>query len=301
MSGIEIGKALGVSRAAVHKQINMLRQKGFIIDSSQKGYKLVKNGDFFDEKAVFARLKYALSVCKQIKHYPKIDSTQTKIKQFAQKNEPEGLIVVADTQTAAYGRMKREWSSAAGGLWFSILLKPKIRPDEASRMAIAISIALNRALEVYLGIKTEIKWPNDILYKGKKLSGIIIEMSAEQDIVNWVAAGIGVNANNKLPKTLANTSISLNEIKGAAIDKPGLLAAFFNEFESVYKDFQKYGMAEFNEEYNSKAAFIEKKVEVDTGFGIIKGINEGIDANGYLLLKTKEKLEKIVSGTLRRV
>jgi BirA family biotin operon repressor/biotin-[acetyl-CoA-carboxylase] ligase len=301
ISGSEIGRFLGMSRAAVHKQINRLRQIGYTIKSSSKGYIIIKKCRFFNEYEIEASLKKPLNVCKIIKYYEEIASTQTAVKKLAKKNFGEGVVVIAEKQTKGYGRIKRVWNSNEGGLWFSMLLKPIIRPDESSRLSLLFSITLNRILEKKYKISSEIKWPNDILICGKKVAGIIIEMSAEQGITNWVAAGIGININNNLPKNLKNISISIKEILKREIDRAEFIATFLTEFEGLYFNFQRDGFKLFFEEYNSKVAYKDTLVTVDIGHNdAITGKNLGIDESGRLIIETKNEIEKIISGTLRR-
>jgi BirA family biotin operon repressor/biotin-[acetyl-CoA-carboxylase] ligase len=301
ISGSEIGRFLGISRDAVHKRINRLRQIGYTIKSSSKGYIIVKKCELFNEYEIEANLKKPLNICKTIKYYKETASTQTAVKKLALKNFGEGVVVIAEKQTKGYGRIKRVWNSNAGGLWFSMLLKPVIRPDGSSILSLLFSIALSRILEKKYGISSEIKWPNDILICGKKVAGIIIEMSAGQDIINWVAAGIGVNINNSLPEDLKNISTSIKEVLKREIDRTEFIVAFLTEFESLYFNFQSGGFKQFLEEYNSKVAYKDVLVTVDSACNdAITGKNFGIDESGRLIIETKNKIEKIISGTLRR-
>lgn len=301
ISGNEISKFLGVSRVAVHKQINEFKKMGYAIGSSSKGYILIKNGKLlFNEYEIKTNLRKQLDICKTIKYYEEITSTQTAVKKLAEKGFGEGIIVVAEKQTKGYGRIKRMWNSNAGGLWFSMLLKPVISPDESSKLSLLLSIALKRIFEKEYGIGSEIKWPNDILIFGKKVAGIIIEMSAEQDAINWIVAGIGININNSLPENLENISISLKTVLKKEIDRAEFMAAFLTEFENLYFDFQKNGFVQFLEEYNNKIAYKGMFVTIDSGYDVITGKNFGIDENGKLILELDNKLEKIVSGTLRK-
>ncbi|MCL2390862.1 MAG: biotin--[acetyl-CoA-carboxylase] ligase, partial [Endomicrobia bacterium] len=300
VSGKTLGNTLKVSRAAVHKRVNTLRENGYKIETSPKGYKFVKTGDIVNEFEILSKINKPVKICKSVLHYKKIDSTQTKIKQMAAENAGEGIVVVADEQSSGYGRMKRVWSSGKGGLWFSLLLKPRIRPDEAPKLALVAAIALNKVLEREYKIKSSVKWPNDILVDEKKISGILMEMSAEQDVINWVAVGIGINVNNVLPKELKIISASMKEILNKNTDRAALLARFLEKFDSLYRGFQKNGFANYAREYNSKTAFKSGFVTVETGFEIIKGVNKGIDKDGKLMLGTKDGIIKITSGTLRK-
>jgi BirA family biotin operon repressor/biotin-[acetyl-CoA-carboxylase] ligase len=298
VSGNTIGRFLGVSRAAVHKQINVLKQIGYTINSSPKGYALINDKILFNEYEIEYNLKRSLKVCKILKYYKELLSTQTSVKKLAEKNFDEGIIVIAEKQTNAYGRIKRTWNSNEGGLWFSILLKPLIRPEESSKVALILSIALNRTLKVYK-VDSEIKWSNDVLVNGKKIAGILVEMSAEQDRIDWLVVGIGININNILPKELKNISISLKEILGKEIDRAAFLASFLINFENIYDDFQNKGFSFFADEYNDKLTYKNKSITINDGYNIVSGINLGIDKDGKLIVKTINGLEKIISGTLR--
>ncbi|MDR1196116.1 MAG: biotin--[acetyl-CoA-carboxylase] ligase [Endomicrobium sp.] len=260
---------------------------------------MIKIVPAFKAENVLKKFLRPVGICKKILHFKKIGSTQTKIKNFAQKGFPEGTVVIADEQSASYGRMQRKWFSPAGGLWFSMLLKPKIYPDAASNLSLLTALALNAALEKDYGIKTKIKWPNDILFEDKIIAGIIIEMSAEQDIVNWVAAGVGVNIDNILPDTLPEAA-ALGKIFKKNIRRDELLASFLIEFNKIYNTFCKFGFGGFCEEYNKNHAFMNESVIIDGGFGIIKGINKGIGEDGKIIIETEKGIEKIISGTLRR-
>ncbi|AKL97914.1 biotin--[acetyl-CoA-carboxylase] ligase [Endomicrobium proavitum] len=298
LSGKNLAEALSISRAAVHKQINTLKRNGYVIESSPKGYKLCAKDDVLSEQELLLAVKKPLGIFKKLLYYKKINSTQTKLKTIADAVAREGVIVCADVQTGGYGRMKREWSSSNGGLWFSMLLKPALRPDEVSKLALIISLALNRVFKQKYGVKTNIKWPNDILFKGRKASGILVDMSAEQDIVNWVVAGIGINVNNVLPKELKNISVSLGEILNKFVGRAQLLAQFLCVFDEIYAAFKKSGFKIFVKEYNDNIVFINESIKIDTGFDIIEGVNLGIDGDGKLILKTPKGLEKITAGTV---
>jgi BirA family biotin operon repressor/biotin-[acetyl-CoA-carboxylase] ligase len=301
VSGSAIGEVLGISRAAVHKQINTLKQIGYKIKSSSKGYVLISNKNLFNEYEIESKLKKPLKICKMVKYYKQLPSTQTAVKKLAEKNFEEGFIIVAEKQTNSYGRIKRMWSSNAGGLWFSILLKPSIRPDEVPKLTLVLSIALKRSLKEYK-VDSEIKWPNDVFVNGRKIAGILVEMSAEQDRVNWVVAGIGVNINNKLPKRFADISISLKEVLGKEVDRVEFFVEFLAKVEEVYNNFCSTGFEMFVEEYNLNIAYKNEIVTIDGGGynNIVSGVNLGIDKNGRLIVNTKVGFKEIISGTLRK-
>jgi BirA family biotin operon repressor/biotin-[acetyl-CoA-carboxylase] ligase len=300
VSGNAIGEVLGISRAAAHKQIKTLKQIGYKIKSSSKGYSLIGNKSLFNEYEIESRLKKPLKICKMVKYYKQLPSTQTAVKKLAEKNFEEGFIIVAEKQTNSYGRIKRTWSSNAGGLWFSILLKPSIRPDEASKLTLILSIALKRTLKEYK-IDSEIKWSNDVFVNDRKIAGILVEMSAEQDSINLIVACIGININNKLPAKFVDISLSLKEVLGREVDRAEFLAKFLAKIEEIYNNFCNAGFEMFVEEYNRDIAYKNEIVTIDDGYNnIVSGVNLGIDKDGRLMINTKVGLEKIISGTLRR-
>lgn len=299
ISGNEIGRLLGVSRAAVHKRIKRLRAEGFVVQASACGYKLVSPAFAFDAKTLSNSLPGQGSLFKKIIYLEKTSSTQIKLKELAGKGEPEGTLIVAGKQDAAYGRRKRVWRSDAGGLWFSMLLKPEIHPGHSPKLSLLLGLALNRVLNAEYGIRTEIKWTNDIVYGSKKVAGIIIEMSAEQDMINWVVAGVGINSNNELPRELGGAE-ALNKILNKNIDRAELLSLLLKEFERIYSDFKAGDFSGFVCEYNENMAFMDENVIIDDGFDIIKGVNKGINEDGKLIVETERGFKEVISGTLRR-
>jgi BirA family biotin operon repressor/biotin-[acetyl-CoA-carboxylase] ligase len=248
------------------------------------------------------KLKKRLNIFKAIKYYKVLTSTQSCVKELAKKGLKEGFIVVAETQTCGYGRHKKSWSSNVGGLWFSVLLRPSISPNDVPKLALLLSIAVNVTLEEYYGIDSQIKWPNDVLVLGKKLAGIIIETSVEQNILKWVVAGVGINVNNSLPEDLENISITLKSILKKEVDKIDFLSILLANFEKLYLNFQKNGFKQFLKKYNSKIAYKNESISVfNIGCDEIIGVNLGIDEEGRLIVKTSVDFKKIISGTLRQI
>jgi BirA family biotin operon repressor/biotin-[acetyl-CoA-carboxylase] ligase len=233
-----------------------------------------------------------------VKYYENLLSTQITVKKLAEKGFDEGIIVISKRQTGGYGRMKRVWSSNIGGLWFSMLLKPQICSNEASKLALLLSIILKRTFETKYKIISEIKWPNDIIVCGKKLAGIIIETSIENDIINWVVVGIGININNDLPKYLEDKSVSLKKILKVRVDMIEFMTVFLSEFEREYLNFQKNGFSQFLKEYNDRIAYKYETVIINNKYSIVTGINLGINDRGGLIVKTDYGIKSVMSGTL---
>jgi len=264
-------------------------------------YLLIRSSEVFKEYEIKADFEGRPCVLfKVVRYYEEVESTQPVVKELAERGFGEGIIVVAERQTGSYGRFKRKWDSDTGGLWFTMLLRPAIRPCEASKLAFVFGIALRRILERKCKIASEIKWPNDIIVSDKKVAGVLIEMSAHSgSILNWIAAGIGINVNNDLPEYLEHISISLKNVLGREVDRAEFLFSFLKEFEDIYFDFQKSGFEYFWEEYNNELAYKNKIIAVENEYNTIVGENLGIDENGRLLVRTEDTVEKIVTGTVR--
>ncbi|MDR2666196.1 MAG: biotin--[acetyl-CoA-carboxylase] ligase [Endomicrobium sp.] len=266
---------------------------------SSIGYVFIRSNKFYSEYEIKTNSKRQFNLCKIIRYYKEVDSTQIVTKELAEKGSDEGVIVIAEKQTGGYGRDKKKWVSNIGGLWFSMLLKPIIHPNEISKLTLLLGIVVRRVFEKKYRINSEIKWPNDVLVFGKKIAGIITEMSVKENSINWVVVGIGVNINNSLPKYLENISISLRDILKKEIDILEFISTFFNEFEYLYFNFKKNGFENFLKEYNNKIAYKNRDIIVDSGCYIVTGKNLGIDESGRLIVKTESELKKIVSGSVR--
>jgi BirA family transcriptional regulator, biotin operon repressor / biotin---[acetyl-CoA-carboxylase] ligase len=302
-SGEAVARALKISRSAVHKRINMLRAKGYsIIGGSNQGYLLVSKPDLLIPEELESHLSKQNSLVKKINYCTTVNSTQTVAKDAAIKGSSHGTLFIAEKQSNGYGRVQRQWASPEGGIWFSIILRPKINPDKVPAIALVISLSLAEAIERITGLKPLIKWPNDIMLNGKKLAGILVEMSAEIGRVNWIVAGIGINVNNKIPEPLKGKAISLCEVTGANVNRAMLLGAILTSFQDHYKRFLLNDFSHFREIYNRRSFLKNKKVTVLEGETLHQGLVEGVDPNGYLALRLKDgNLKKIVSGDLIKI
>jgi BirA family biotin operon repressor/biotin-[acetyl-CoA-carboxylase] ligase len=229
-----------------------------------------------------------------ITHFNEINSTQTYAKDNAD-TLPEGAVIIADTQTASYGRLERKWQSNAGGLWFSIILKPRLSPDKCLCLSLIASLILADTVNEMYNINARVKWPNDVMIKNNKLAGIILEMRASRQTVNWLAVGIGVNVNNDVGNT---AGISVKESINKPADGAQLLEKFIINFDKAYSTFQTSGFAPFQKKYNALLNSLGKQISVDTGTEIKTGTALGADENGYLVLEATGKTFKIISGTI---
>lgn len=245
VSGEEIGKTMGISRTAIWKHVNELKKAGYAIDSSQRnGYKLVSIPDVLSSEEIKSNLDTKI-MGKRILCFDEVDSTNNVAKKTASESNDEGIVIIAETQTAGKGRLAREWVSPGGkGIWMSIILRPAIPPYEVQVITLAASIAVIAAIKQVTGLKAGIKWPNDIILGEKKVCGILLEMSTEVDRVNHVIVGIGINVhqdNADFPEKLRDTAVSIRSYaldKGITIPafkRSELLRVLLSELERLYE------------------------------------------------------------------
>jgi BirA family biotin operon repressor/biotin-[acetyl-CoA-carboxylase] ligase len=297
LSTKDVSLKLGVHPYAVYQAVRELRRWGFEIQSERgKGYRLVESPDFVLPAEIKKNLK-AKILGKKVYSYRKVGSTNLLGLRLAETGAEEGTLVVADEQTKGKGRMGRSWYSPPRlGLWMSLILRPDIPPFKAPGLSICAGLALAQAMKQLMGIEAKIKWPNDCLIDGKKVGGILLELSAELDRINFVIVGIGVNVNHSakdFPKNLAPNATSIKIELGKEISRLSLLISFLEKFENIYLDFKKNGLSPHREMIKSFSSLLGKKVTVKFGKEKIEGTAENIDDNGSLVIKTK-KGEKVV-------
>lgn len=265
ISGEEIGRRLHISRAAVWKGINRLRQEGYEIEAAtNKGYRLAPYEAMYNQKELETGLK-----TKYMGHplffYQETDTTSNRIRELGLGGAQEGALAVAETQTAGRGRRGRRWEAPAGtGVWMSLLLRPPIAPAAAPTLTLLAGLAVAEALEEVTGLPMEIKWPNDILCNGKKLVGILMEMECEMQEVHFIVLGIGVNVNiTDFPPTLQKTATSLFLEGGRTYSRRQTVHSILEHFEQMYDTFlQDGGFAPFRERYRGKCANIGREARV---------------------------------------
>ncbi|MDS1030982.1 biotin--[acetyl-CoA-carboxylase] ligase [Bacillota bacterium LX-D] len=245
VSGEEISKLLAVSRTAVWKHIKVLQEEGYEISAlSKNGYRLERIPD----KMLAEEIKNGLEtkwLGQEIRYFSEVGSTNNIAKMLGDENAKEGLLVIAEQQNAGRGRLGRNWVSPAGkGLWFSLLLRPKISLLEASQLTIMTVTAIAQVLRNDFNLPVGIKWPNDLLWNGKKVAGILTEVKAEADIVNYVVLGIGINVDmdhNSLPKEIHQTASALSQIKGQPLPRIFLLQKILKGIEVMYEKYLDEG------------------------------------------------------------
>jgi len=223
------------------------------------------------------------------------------VEKLARDGVPEGVVVFAESQTKGRGRLGRKWiSPARKGLWLSILLRPKLRPQEATQLTVASATALRRAIQAETGLQPEIKWPNDILIGGRKVAGILTELSAEPDRVKHVILGIGVDVNldtAELPPELCKIATSLKIEAGESVPRPELAVAILRALDEDYARIAAGRFAALADEWESHCATIGRNVTVHIGDRKARGRAESLDDDGSLLLRTEHgRLERIIGG-----
>ena len=307
VSGETIAKKLNVSRQALHKQIASLRREGYKINGKRNlGYVLMDEPDLLTPARIHSRI-HAKILAEKIYHFDSLDSTQNKAKELAGKDEPEGAVILAEKQTAGKGRFGREWVSGAGGIWSSVIFRPKMPPHNIPVFSLVLSLAISEAIERVCKVRCFLKWPNDVLVyvnggkspKYKKVCGILVEMSAEAERTNWVVAGFGIDANNLLPDTLKGHAVSLKDVTGSKIDRLELLVATLEKIETYYGSFLKSGFEEMRKDYLRKCVLTGKNVSI-TDAGIkTAGKCAGIGTDGSLLVLSSSKtLKKFFAGEI---
>jgi len=236
---------------------------------------------------------------KNIYHFRTIDSTNLYAKTLVKKGIPEGTVVIADTQMKGRGRKERIWDSPPGGLWFSVILYPNIHPDQAMLITMTAAVSIAEAVKKVTDLNPEIKWPNDIIIKGKKLCGILTELESEMNLIKYVVIGIGINVNNKINADLLKIAISINELKGIDISCTDLFHEILKKFDYYYQQFisKKYG--DIRKIWFSFSKIIGKKVKIQEDGNILSGKVYDIDENGYLILYTSKGKVRITNGDIK--
>jgi BirA family biotin operon repressor/biotin-[acetyl-CoA-carboxylase] ligase len=302
VSGAQLAESLGISRAAVWARIEELRRLDYDIEASPHfGYRLVSSPDALHADDLLARLGQTKIIGRDIQVFEQTTSTNDVMEKLARDGVKEGVVVFAESQTRGRGRLGRKWiSPARKGLWFSVLLRPDLRPQEATQMTVASATALRRAIAAETGLKPEIKWPNDILTGGKKVAGILTEMSAELDRVRHIILGIGVDVNldaGELPAELRKTATSLKIETGEMISRADLAVAILRELDFDYARICGGEFPAVADEWESGCITIGKNVTVHIGDRKIRGRAESLDDDGALRLRTEHgHLERIIGG-----
>ena len=302
VSGADLAEQLAISRAAVWARIDDLRKAGYDIEASPHfGYKLVSSPDALHADDLLARLGKTKVVGRDIQVFEQTTSTNDVAERFARDGIKEGVVVFAESQTKGRGRLERKWlSPTRKGLWFSALLRPELRPQETTQLTVISATALRRAIKTVTGLTVEIKWPNDLLIDGKKVVGILTEMSAEVDRVRHVILGIGVDVNQdakEFPPELRKIATSLKIEAGEEICRAELAAEILRELDFDYAQIRAGKFAAVADEWEAACVTIGKNVTIHVGDRNFRGRAESLDDAGALSVRTEHgHLERITGG-----
>jgi BirA family biotin operon repressor/biotin-[acetyl-CoA-carboxylase] ligase len=286
VSGEILSARLGISRVAVWKHIKKLQEVGYNIEATPKGYLFISAPDAlypweFEEKEY------------RVHYFDEVDSTMDIARELARKDCPHFTVVVAGRQKQGRGRLKRTWLSSQGGLYFTIVVRPQIPPVLSSRVNFAASMILAQTLRNMFNINAMVKWPNDVLVDGRKISGILSEMEAEIDRVSFISIGIGINVNND-PTPHEPMATSLKKILGKKVPRIEVLKVFLDRFEDALND------ADFDNvvsEWKRYTQTLNRHVRIVTAHDVSEGLAVDVDDNGALMLKLADgSVKKIIYG-----
>ena len=297
VSGEELAKKLNFSRTAVWKHIKTLRQNGYSIEAiPSKGYRLTCVPDVILPDDVRKGLKTSV-IGRKLHLLPETGSTNTLAASMAREGADEGTVVIAELQTGGKGRLGRTWTSPPGNLYLSVVLRPDIPPYKAPLITLMGAVAVASTIREQLKLRAGIKWPNDIYFAGKKMGGILTEMSAEPDRIHHVVLGIGIDVNmdlNELPAEIRRMSTTLAVETGGKIDRTALLRQLLSELDRWYAKFLENETSVLAE-WRKLDITLGSRVSVAFGPGaVMEGIADDLDQEGRLVLRLKD-------GTLRTV
>jgi BirA family biotin operon repressor/biotin-[acetyl-CoA-carboxylase] ligase len=304
VSGVTCSRELGVSRTAVWKQIELLRCAGYNIEAvTARGYRLLSCPDLLLPAEIAAGLS-TRTVGRTIRYFDSLDSTNVRAWQLGEEGAPEGTVVVADSQSAGKGRLGRFWTSPPGvNLYLSLLLRPPLPPRDAPQLTFLSALAVARAVEAASGLRPTVKWPNDILLDGAKVAGLLNEMNAETERINFLVLGIGVNLNMaaaQFPTQLRYPATSLLLATGRAVSRLHFCRLLLEELDRLYRLYLEEGFTPIRAGWEGYFALVGKQVSVDCTSHTIDGTVTGIDQDGALLLRLPAGgSERILAGDVR--
>ena len=299
VSGQQISKDLHVSRTAIWKHINVLKERGYIFESStRKGYRLIYAPNLLTPLEIDSAL-HTETFGRHVVYLESTQSTNVEAKKIARVGAEEGTIVVAEEQITGHGRLARGfYSPFAKGIWFSLILRPKFFPMEASKCTLLAAVGVCRGIRRMGLADAGIKWPNDILVHGKKLVGILTLMSASMEKIDYIIMGIGINTGikkNEFPEDFREGATSfLNE--GINVSRKDLLAAILGELEKEYSIAQDEGFDKVLDDWRALSVTLGQEVRVIFGDDSYTGKAVDIDRDGCLLVNTGSEVKRVIAG-----
>ena len=287
VSGIKLSENFKVSRTAIWKHITSLKKGGFDIESGSKGYVLLNHDD------LLLPFCFKKKFQKRIFHFQELDSTMDKAKTLAKNSAPHLSIVIAENQSSGRGRMNRQWFSSKGGLWFTIILKSETPPPLSYIYNFAASLSLAKSLRRLFDVDVHVKWPNDLLLNGKKLTGLLSEMATRGDMVEYINIGIGINVNNE-PRQYEPKAIALKDVLHKNVSRRLILETFLDDFETRI---QNIDCKKTIEQWKEMTSTIGSNVRIETVKDIFEGRAIDVDDSGALIIENNTgKRQKIIYG-----
>jgi BirA family biotin operon repressor/biotin-[acetyl-CoA-carboxylase] ligase len=304
ISGELLSTKMSISRSAVWKHIKALRTDGYIIESSpKKGYMFQKASDLLLAEEIREGLQTRSFGQQKIAYYRETDSTNLKAKEMADQGAPEGTIVISEKQTSGRGRRGRSWfSPAEKGIYASLILRPSLPPNEAPKIVLLTSVAAAEALFSLTKLPVTIKWPNDILVKGKKIAGILIDIETEMDMVNYIIVGLGLNVNIpylSLPEEIRNDATSVLIETGRYAPRQDIIREYLRLCEKYYVWFNEGRFEEILKKWEKYANIIGQRIRVDLAGKTHMGNVSHIDPDGVLvIIDSTGRTHRIFSGDM---
>ncbi|MCK9418188.1 MAG: biotin--[acetyl-CoA-carboxylase] ligase [Nitrospirae bacterium] len=296
ISGEALARKCGISRTMVWKHIKSLEREGFGIEAvPSQGYKITTVPDILRQNDIKPGLRTTV-MGKKIHFLSDVASTNTLAMEMAAEGTPEGTVVIAETQTGGKGRLGRKWISPKGNLYLSVVLRPNIPMQKAPLITLTGAVAVASAIRTTCGLEAGIKWPNDILISGKKVSGLLTEMSAEQDRIRHIVLGIGVDVNmemGELPPEVRSLTTTLAAEAGAKINRTVLLQQVLRDLERWYQKFLNND-GDVLEEWEKLNMTVGNRITVSGAGEAFDGLAQGIDRDGRLIVRLDD-------GTIRTV
>lgn len=303
LSGQDLSDVLHISRVAVWKHIKKIQELGYTVESKQKlGYKLTSNSELLLPWEITSELKTKI-IGQRAFYFDSTDSTQNQALRMAEDVKNNGAIIIAEKQTGGKGRSGRKWVSPKGGIWMSIILQPKFDISITTLFPIASSLALSNAIEKVFKKTPELKWPNDLTIKGKKVAGMLVDVSLESNRIENLVLGVGINFDvdvKQIEKNLKNTPnfygvATLREINKKT--KPiELVRQFLQELEKIYNSLNEQKTKKIILEWTKRSSTIGKEVEINTINGKVKGKALRIDEDGALVISNKNGNSRVIAG-----
>lgn len=302
VSGADLSQRLGISRAAIWARIEDLRRLGYDIAASpHQGYQLLGIPDRLNADDLLGLVAGNKVIGRDIRVFEETSSTNDIVEKLARDGVKEGVVVFAEAQSKGRGRLGRPWlSPPRKGLWFSVLLRPRLHPQAATQLTAASATALCRAIREQTPLKPEIKWPNDILIGGRKVAGVLTEMGAELDHIKHLTLGIGIDVNvapSEFPPELRKIATSLAAECGQPVSRIDFAAAVLRQLDLDYARITSGQFESISNEWASQCATLGLRVSIRIGPRTLTGRAEALDSDGALLLRTDHgHLERIIGG-----